>query len=167
MTTIAEWTLIESSLPGRIGTLSPARLKAKIARARTLRRKYVDLVRCQHRSARPLRRGTPTETLNARTKRKVELFAEVLARFESRLAGLAAKTTARPKHARARQARAPGGKARTRAAATVPAKATKARAPLVPKSAVAARSGQQRIHAHLSGRGRRRQSRRDAKSRRG
>jgi hypothetical protein len=42
-----EWSLIASSLPPALETLSAARLKSKIVRARKLRQKYQDLYRRQ------------------------------------------------------------------------------------------------------------------------
>jgi hypothetical protein len=44
-----------------------------------------------------------------------------------------------------------------------PAKVKASRAPLVPKGAIAKRSGQQRIQAHVASRGRRQQGRRDSR----
>lgn len=44
-----------------------------------------------------------------------------------------------------------------------PEKVKETRAPFVPKSSIHARSGQHRIHAHVSSRGRRRQGRRDSR----
>jgi hypothetical protein len=212
LSTAGEWTLVESSLPAILSTLSPARLKAKIERARKLRNKYADLAKRQHRTARPKRSGQPKEALNARTKRKAELFAQVLSRYEARLALLAAKGVKAPEGARGRAARArkkqasrgtkgtkgtkgtgstkgeprAPGKRRLAAEAAKATKATRAareanakaaqrgatsvvphskvkesRAPLVPKSALSNRSGQHRMHAHVSSRGRRRQGRRD------
>lgn len=167
LSTTAEWTLVESSLPAFIKALSPARLKAKIARARKLRDKYVGLAKRQHRKAQPARRGTPGEALNARTARKMELFAQVLARFEERLARLASAERKAP--AAGKRPAAPKKASATRAATRAttvpspPAKVKASRAPLVPKSAVATRSGQHRVHAHLSSRGRRRQGRRDSR----
>jgi hypothetical protein len=180
LTTASEWPLVESSFPAGIRTLTPARLKAKIVRARRLRDKYAGLAKKQHRRSRPVRRGTPGEALNARTKRKAALFSEVLARFEAagREKGQGARDArsaqgagaakgargATKAKARGRDAGA-GASAAVRAGALMaaPSKAKRSRAPLVPKSFVATRSGQHRIHAHVSSRGRRRQGRRDSR----
>ena len=222
MTTVAEWPLVVSSLPAKIGDLSPARLKAKIDRARKLRDKYADLAKRQHRRTQSKRSGQPNEKLNARTKRKAELFSEVLARYQSAARGAkgtkSAKVSkgAKGKAAKARKTPTPGsgkvakGKAAKSAKRTSGAKAAKAspaadarreateaseaaarqaaevaanaaaaqeaalsvappekvkktRAPFVPKSDVHMRTGQHRIHAHVSSRGRRRQGRRDSR----
>ena len=150
----SEWSLIESSLTDRVRELPPARLKSKIARARTLRNKYRDLAKRQHRKAQPRRSGRPDEALNARTKRKVQLFEEVLARLEKERDRRGAKKPSRPKKP-ARPRSAPRTVTRVRKQAASPA----------PKSAASRRSGQHRIHAHVSSAGRRRQSHRDRRGR--
>ena len=238
LATVAEWPLVVSSLPAKIGALSPARLKARIERARKLRDKYADLVKRQHRRTQSKRSGQPNEKLNARTKRKAELFSEVLARYQAAAKGVKVSKSAKASKvskgtsAKARKSATPGsgkaakGKAakgakrraakaqastgrtaRTSAAGAKPAKASRAanvsreaveaseaaarqaaevaanaaaaqeaaasvappekvkktRAPFVPKSNVHIRTGQHRIHAHVSSRGRRRQGRRDSR----
>jgi hypothetical protein len=166
LSTAGEWTLVQASQADRIRELSPARLKAKIGRARTIRNKYRDLAKRQHRKAQPRRSGGPYEALNARTARKAELFEQVLGRFEKERERQAAKTAAAPakttpKRKARRTARAKtAGKAWAR-----PSKVTSSRAPKVPKSALPTRSGQRRIHAHLAAAGRRRQVRRDTRGR--
>jgi hypothetical protein len=243
LTTVAEWPLVEASLPNKIRDLSPVRLKAKVERARTMRTKYTDLAKRQHRKAQSKRSGTPNEKINARTKRKAELFAEVLARYEERLSAVegrdsksasasasswrerasartgdrgkattgksaksakrrAAKAQARDEGARKKPAakksaksgrtakNAPAAReaargskaaakaspksardaeaaaadaARSATSVAPPVKVKKSRAPIVPKSSVHTRTGQHRIHAHVSSRGRRSQGRRDSR----
>jgi hypothetical protein len=185
LTTVAEWPLVVSSLPAKIRQLSPERLKAKIARARTLRTKYADLVKRQHRTAQSKRSGQPNEKLNARTKRKAELFAEVLARYESaansaksKKSAKSAKSTksANRTSAKGRAKQTGSGKVAEAAAASAaqaarvaattvspPQKVKETRAPLVPKGDVHKRSGEIRIQAHVSSQGRRRQGRRDSR----
>lgn len=172
LSTAGEWTLIEHSQPGRIKALSAARLRMKIARARKLRDKYVDLVKRQHRAARATRRGGPGESRNVRTQRKAELFAQVLARFEARLNGLMAAVakagTRSSRQGDTRQARKKVTRqtpAAPKAAVRTPMPGKAARASKAPKRAVATRSAQHRIHAHVSSLGRRRQGRRDNRSR--
>lgn len=88
LTTVAEWPVVQSSLPGTIREHTPARLESKAARARKLWTKYADLVKRQQRASKLKRSGAPSEALNARTRRKTELFAEVFARYEARLSAL-------------------------------------------------------------------------------
>jgi hypothetical protein len=63
----------------------------------------------------------------------------------------------------AEAAAAAAAEAAMRAATSVapPQRVKESRSPFVPKSAVHTRTGQHRIHAHVSSRGRRRQGRRD------
>lgn len=178
LTTVAEWPVIESSRPGTIREFSPARLKAKAARARKLWTKYADLARSQERVSKAKRSGVSNEALNARTKRKAELFAEVFARYEGRLSALAAKAAAVTKAAQARTAAALAKDKKATTAATPPVtsrpgrgvssvvpppKVKASRAPVVAKGDMVKRSGQIRMQAHVSSRGRRRQGKRDSK----
>src|SRR5689334_8829545 len=80
-----EWSLISSSLPPALGTLSVARLKSKIVRARKLRQKYQDLYRRQKLSSRSRITGTPGERLNLRTFRKKQMFEEAMIRLQLQL----------------------------------------------------------------------------------
>jgi hypothetical protein len=165
----AERSLFESSLPAAARALSPSRLKSKIARARTLRDKYRDLSKRQHRKAQPGRSGRPGERLNIRTKRKAELFTEVLARLDAE----ATRRSRKPQTTRTSGGTATRRKGARKSKTSVapvsgaspapPSKVKRTLAPLVPKSAVAQRSGQHRIHAHVSSAARRRQGRRDSR----
>jgi hypothetical protein len=166
LSTASEWTLVQASQADRIRELTPARLKAKIGRARTLRNKYRDLAKRQHRKAQPRRSGGPYEALNARTGRKAELFEQVLARFEKALERQSAdKAAAAAKTPAGRKARRTAGAKTSRKAPVRPAKVKASRASKSPKSAAGPRTGQHRIHAHLSSAGRRRQARRDTRGR--
>jgi hypothetical protein len=173
LSTAGEWTLVQASQGNRVRELTPARLTAKIARARALRDKYRDLAKRQHRKAQPARSGGPYEALNVRTRRKAELFEQVLGRFEAEQTRQAPKSEAVDTGARGvrgKQTRAAGGsrkKARRGASASRPARAKvkTTRGPKVPKSAVGTRGGQRRIHAHVASAGRRRQARRDTRRR--
>ncbi len=174
LSTVTEWALVEASLPDRIRELSPARLKAKIGRARTLRDKYRDIAKRQHRKAQPRRTGRPNEAFSTRTARKVELFERVLARFEQQLdrenatsAKSASAAAATRERARVRKGGKTGGRkksARASSGSPVPPKVKRSKNPAVPKSARAGRGGQQRIHAHVSSAGRRSQGRRDGRN---
>lgn len=97
-----ELALFDASRAQPIKALTPARLRGKVTRARALRDKYRDLYRRQTVGTRaaPASQRSAVGGDNARTLRKAELFAEVLARFEDRLQGLhadGAKAQARAK----------------------------------------------------------------------
>lgn len=83
--TTGELSVFESSRPQPLRALTPARLRSKLERARTLRDKYRDLYRRQTVATRgaPARTRSPVGADNQRTKQKAELFAEVLARYET------------------------------------------------------------------------------------
>jgi len=85
-----ELSLIRASSRAEIGSLSPAQLKQKITRARTLRDKWTGQARTQRRAAQAARRSRQTDD-NARSAEKGELFTEALTRFEKQLAKLEAK----------------------------------------------------------------------------
>jgi hypothetical protein len=80
-----EWSLISSSLPPALATLSVARLKSKIARAGTLREKYQDLYRQQKRTSKSRMTGTSGERPNVRTWRKKMMFDEAITRLRLQL----------------------------------------------------------------------------------
>jgi hypothetical protein len=90
--TAAEFQLFTASLADQIGALTPAQLRSKIQRARNLRDKYRDLLKRQrlaNRERTGTKKGQRMET-NARTADKAKLFDEVLGRFQTRAAKLAA-----------------------------------------------------------------------------
>jgi hypothetical protein len=70
----SEWELVDSSFPPMVGALLSSDLKARIDRARKLHRKCTDLINRQHSESRKLT-----------TRRKTELFAEAVGRFETSL----------------------------------------------------------------------------------
>jgi hypothetical protein len=70
----AEWELVESSFSPVVETLPPSDVKSRIDRVRKLHRKCTDLVSRQHSDSRKLT-----------TRRKTELFAEAVGRFEATL----------------------------------------------------------------------------------
>jgi hypothetical protein len=70
----SEWELVDSSFPPVIEGLSPSDLKSKIDRVGKLHRKCTDLINRQHSESRKLT-----------TRRKAELFAEAIGRFETSL----------------------------------------------------------------------------------
>jgi hypothetical protein len=82
-----EFELVEASFAPHVKTLSPARLRQKVARTRRLRDKYRDLARRQRLEARGKRspqRARPAQG-HDNTDRKATLFQEVLDRFEAQL----------------------------------------------------------------------------------
>jgi hypothetical protein len=169
----AEWELVLASLGE--GAMPKARVKLKIGRARALRDKYRGLTRRQRLAARS-RTGTKLGARpgsNARTEEKARLFAETLARFESRLR----KLEAAERHEAARMAlgarRAAAKAVRARSAPPAPRRGAKP-----PKSGYVSESARQAsrrqrlqnmrvktLQAHARAQGRRRQARRDARSR--
>ena len=70
----SEWELVGGSFSTVVEDLSPSDLKSRIDRVRKLHRKSTDLVNRQHSEARKLT-----------TRRKTELFAEAIGRFETSL----------------------------------------------------------------------------------
>lgn len=112
--TATELNLFDHSRAAPIKALTPARLRSKITRARALRDKYRDLYRRQTVATRgvPARQRAPAGGDNERTKRKAELFAEVLTRFEGRMAQIEASVekAAAPAKPRAKVASASSAK---------------------------------------------------------
>jgi len=70
----AEWELIESSFSPIVATLPRSGLKSALDRARKLYGKTTDLVSLQH-----------SESRKRTTRRKTEMFAEAIERFEAAL----------------------------------------------------------------------------------
>jgi hypothetical protein len=70
----SEWELVESSFSPMVEMFPRSALKSRIDRARKLNRKTTDLVSLQHSEAR-----------KRTTRRKTEMFAEALDRFEAAL----------------------------------------------------------------------------------
>jgi hypothetical protein len=183
--TTAELDLFAASRGDALKGLAAVQLRGKVKRSRTLRDKYQDLLRRQKVATRG-RTGSKagaSGVANERTAQKAEVFAEVLARFEQRLAQLeAAAARAALKTAAAearlarlaqRQAKASAGRAPApvrspKAPAKVPAAAKKvgptserartARHAMQPKAA-----GLQKIQSHVSASGRRAQAKRDSR----
>lgn len=119
--TDAEIVLGEESFAPAVGMLTAAALRQRVVRARKLRDKYRDLEAKQRREMRgraaPTRKRVPAGTRGTSVKR--QYFAEVLARFEKRLAeidGAAKAQTARAamKQALAKKKAAGGGGAKTK-----------------------------------------------------
>ena len=89
----AELELFDQSRAEPIKSLTLARLRGKVTKARTLRDKYRDLFRRQTVSVRsaPTNKGrSPVGADNERTQRKADILQEVLGRFEARVQQLEA-----------------------------------------------------------------------------
>src|SRR5262245_7028349 len=85
-----EWSLISSSLPPTLATLSIARLKSKIARCRRSRQKYQDLYRRQTLMSKSRLTDIPA---NVRTRRKKQMFDEAVDRLKRQLGKTAMQET--------------------------------------------------------------------------
>ena len=159
-----EYELFTVSLADSIMELTPAQLRAKIKRARTLRDKNTDLFRRQSiamQESTGSKRGG-TGTANRRTEQKARLFDEVLKRFEARLdkataatpptASKAAKTQEADKPPTKPKAPAKAGTAspRTTRAAKGPAKAATKKRAAVPSAQVKTQSKVQVAHKRAS-----------------
>lgn len=85
-----EFELVEASWGRGLQELTPARLRQKVQRARTLRDKFRDLARQQAGEARGKRdaRSTRPAQGNRNTKLKARIFDEALERFQERLAAM-------------------------------------------------------------------------------
>jgi uncharacterized protein (UPF0147 family) len=70
----SEWELMESSFSPKVETFPRSALKSRLDRARKLYRKATDLVSLQH-----------SEDRKRTTRRKTEMFAEAIERFETTL----------------------------------------------------------------------------------
>ena len=70
----SEWALVESSFSPTVETFPRSGLKSRLDRARKLYRKTTDLVSLQHSDSR-----------KRTTRRKSEMFAEAIDRFEATL----------------------------------------------------------------------------------
>lgn len=134
----AEMELVGQSLGDALKSLTTTQLRGKVKRARTLRSKFADLFQRQTAAIKAgpaSKRGNSGEA-NARTGLKLQLFDEVLKRFETRLAQLdaqaerAAAAVAKAQ-AKAQAAAARAAKSAAKAAVPAPTKAPAKKAPKV------------------------------------
>lgn len=85
----SEWELLRTSRQRRLKSLTKARVKLQLKRARKLAVKYRDLTRDRRRSAKKEPRYKKDDFIaDRRTKRKSRLATEASKRFEDRLAEL-------------------------------------------------------------------------------
>jgi hypothetical protein len=171
----AELELYDLGRRESLAQLDRRTLIAKIKRTRNLRDKYRDLYRRQRLETRDRtgsKRGA-SGVANVRTREKAELFGELLARFEAKLAKV--DTAAKLAAERDARARAAAAKAAARARKGPAAKAAGGAAPRAGfasprvKSAIAKRQLQKTrmvsIHAHVRSQGKRNQAKRDRRGR--
>jgi hypothetical protein len=123
--TAAELTVFDASRASTIRELTPARLRAKVTRARALRDKFRDLHRRQTVATRsaPASKRSAMGGDNERTLQKADLFAEVLSRFEERMLRVEADAAAAERKAPARKS--PASKATAKKAPVKKAPAQK------------------------------------------
>lgn len=179
-----EFALFAASRADALKTHTAARLRAKVRRARALRDKFRDLLKRQRLATRT-RTGSKagvSGVANQRTRQKAEVLAEVLQRFEKRLAQVEAAEARAARTKAAVQARVALSRKRRADAARVATRqpSTSAKAPAKPPDRVtqvlrstteSARSaqhamqfniaGQQAVRGHVSAKGRRNQAKRD------
>jgi hypothetical protein len=172
--TEAEFALVSAARAANLRSMTPRLVRLKVGRARGLRDKFRDLADRQAREAKGTvaPRGRRPARRNAPTVEKAELFAEVLRRFETRVAQLEASTNAAPPAKRraarkpVRRVPAPTRRARAKRAAeatTAGAVASARRSAADPrKQAKLSGSHVPRLRGHVSSRNRRNQARRDA-----
>jgi hypothetical protein len=169
-----ELSLISSSLPPALQTLSAARLKLKISRARKLRQKYQDLYRRQKLASKSRMTGTPYERLNLRTLRKKVMFAEALTRLRQQLAKVAsppartsARTSARVSRRKLTATARPSAYPRQRRPQNRLKRSLKRQAmsPESHKTMKLKRAGYKRRQTHAAASTRRRQVKRDSRGR--
>ena len=160
-----EYELFTASLADAITLHTPAQLRSKIKRARTLRDKNTDLFRRQSLASQEStgsKRGR-SGSANQRTEQKARLFDEVLKRFEARLDKITAEPAPAPsktpkKAAGTKPAAKPKTPAKTKApsprvalAAKGSAKATTKKAAVAgPSAQVKARTKVQVAHKRAS-----------------
>ncbi len=140
-----ELELVLASGGDAIKSMTEARLKLKVVRARALRDKYRDLLRRQRVAARVPGAKPARADANARTAAKAELFDAVLARFAERLAKVQGKAAPKARAGAGGRARQkPGGSKAGRAAKKAAPKV--ARKPAAPGAKKAAASGGASAH---------------------
>lgn len=103
--TAPERSLLSASRGADLERATEADLGRLLARARAVRDKWWDQFRSQRRSTLESKRGRGTEG-NDRSRKKAELFADAVGRFEARIAALGAKVGAAVKGGRKARAQA-------------------------------------------------------------
>lgn len=107
----SELALVAASNRTQLAALSPAQLRQKVSRARKLRDKWRDQADRQRRAAQT-KQGARQTSDSARSAKKAQLFAEVLDRFEKRLAETPGNSTGpAPKKTKTKRVRSAGHRA--------------------------------------------------------
>lgn len=101
----SEKKFFNSSFGATLAKHSHAQVEAAVKQARILRNKWRDLYASQSRTAK--RSGRATAAVNLRTREKHDLLADVVARFEKRLAELKAAVSSSAPPTAAKAAAAP------------------------------------------------------------
>ena len=157
----SELELIESSFSPMIDTLPRSGLKSRLERARKLHRKSTDLVSLQH-----------SESRKSTTRRKTEMFAEAVGRFEATLNRMenAGGVEASPKDTHSIKVEEETrllnrGALRERADREVESLKSHVRSAMaVQGEQQGQKSGARRIQSHVGSANRRQQGRRDTKN---
>jgi hypothetical protein len=162
-----EWSLISSSLPPALETLSVARLKSKITGAGRFRQKYRDLYHRQKLLSKTRMTRRPYKSTNLRTLRKRQMFDEAFRRLKLQL-GKASVPPEQPAPLRRRKsAKKEPRSLHSRSAQRVAKRKQSLRArmatPAFPKAARRQAAGYVRRHSHAAASVRRRQSKRDSR----
>ncbi len=165
--TTTEFTMIQSSFPSEIKSLSMFRLKSQVTRARRYWDKYRGLTRQQHRAKkRDTGKGNARPFSNVRTERKAQVFAGALKRFEKRLEQLTREERRRSRL----QAKSIPKSTRRPVAQREAMRRKKQQREAADEAALAPRitrefqkSKMRAIQGHISASGKRRQGKRDAR----
>ncbi len=165
--TVTECNLIQSSFPFMLKTLSRARVKSQIVRARRYWDKYRGLTRKQHRTMKKESRKAGVQpNANVRTERKAKILAATLNRFEKHLAKLE-QQAGRKKPRKTKQLPL-GARKPTKSRETIRRK--KQQPQDANESALETRAARQfqktrkqAIHGHIRAHGKRRQAKRDSR----
>ncbi len=155
-----EFNLVQHGTKQGMKQLTPARLRQKVTRARTLREKYRDLTKQQRGEARGKRqaKGARPAQSSDNTRKKAEIFDELLSRFQQQLELVEASQQegqAQSAAAHAKTAR-PTDRAKRR-------KKKHESTEAIRHQKAMKRASEQKIHGHVSSAGRRNQARRDSR----
>ena len=162
-----EWSLISSSLPPALKTLSVARLKSKITRAGKFRQKYRDLYHRQELRLKSRTPRRPDKTTNLRTLRKRKMFDEAIGRLRLQLGKVSAPEKPTPLKRRKSARKAPrtllSKSTQQRVARRNQSLMGRTASPALQKAAKRQAAGYMRRHSHVAASARRKQSKRDSR----
>lgn len=162
-----ELKVIESSTPALIKSYQPRQLNARMVRVRKYADKHRDLVREQQRATKKgPRPGRPQELSNLRSKRKAQLFADALQRFEKRAEQVIKQTLAKQTADEKRAAKGPrrsGAQRETLRRRQQRRQAADAAASQPRIARQLKKTKQRAIQGHIRARGKRQQAKRDSR----